>query len=123
MQNIRFLLILLLGLMSVMLYENWQTDYVINPAVEAAKQAKLLEENGGVPVSTDLNGNVLSAISDRIITVTTDVYQLQIDTKGGTLQNLDLLKYPKHSAQEYDGWERLLKENFVKSNLVTGLMK
>ncbi len=112
MQNIRFLLILLLGLMSVMLYENWQTDYVINPAVEAAKQAKLLEENGGVPVSTDLNGNVLSAISDRIITVTTDVYQLQIDTKGGTLQNLDLLKYPKHSAQEYDGWERLLKENF-----------
>ena len=75
-----------------MLYENWQTDYVINPAIETAKQAKLLEENGGVPVSTDLNGNVLSAISDRIITVTTDVYQLQIDTKGGTLQNLDLLK-------------------------------
>ena len=112
MQNIRFLLILLLGLISVMLYENWQTDYVLNPAVEAAKQAKLLEENGGVPVSTDMGGNVLSAISDRIITVTTDVYRLEIDTHGGTLQNLDLLTYPKHSAQEDDGWGRLLKENF-----------
>ncbi|MDG2365386.1 MAG: membrane protein insertase YidC [Methylococcaceae bacterium] len=112
MQNIRFLLILLLGLISVMLYENWQTDYVLNPAVEAAKQAKLLEENGGVPVSTDTGGNVLSAISDRIITVTTDVYRLEIDTHGGTLQNLDLLTYPKHSAQEDDGWGRLLKENF-----------
>ncbi len=112
MQNIRFLLILLLGLISVMLYENWQTDYVLNPAVEAAKQAKLLEENGGVPVSTDMGGNALSAVSDRIITVTTDVYRLEIDTHGGTLQNLDLLTYPKHSAQEDDGWGRLLKENF-----------
>jgi YidC/Oxa1 family membrane protein insertase len=112
MQNIRFLLILLLGLISVMLYENWQTDYVLNPAVEAAKQAKLLEENGGVPVSTDMGGNALSAVSDRIITVTTDVYRLEIDTHGGTLQNLDLVTYPKHSAQEDDGWGRLLKENF-----------
>lgn len=112
MQNIRFLLILLLGLISVMLYENWQTDYVINPAVKAAKQAKLLEENGGIPVSTEIGGNLLSAVSDRIITVTTDVYRLEIDTQGGTLQNLDLLTYPKHSAQEEDGWGRLLKENF-----------
>lgn len=112
MQNIRFLLILLLGLISVMLYENWQTDYVINPAVKAAKQAKLLEENGGIPVSTEIGGNVLSAVSDRIITVTTDVYRLEIDTQGGTLQNLDLITYPKHSAQEEDGWGRLLKENF-----------
>jgi YidC/Oxa1 family membrane protein insertase len=59
-----------------------------------------------------MGGNALSAVSDRIITVTTDVYRLEIDTHGGTLQNLDLLTYPKHSAQEDDGWGRLLKENF-----------
>jgi len=32
--------------------------------------------------------------ADKIISVTTDVYRLEIDTRGGTLRNLDLLKYP-----------------------------
>jgi YidC/Oxa1 family membrane protein insertase len=38
---------------------------------------------------------------DKVITIKTDVYALEIDTEGGTLRNLDLLQYPHEIENTY----------------------
>lgn len=134
MDNIRFLLILLFAMICLMLWQEWQVDYESTPEVVVARQEEK-ESWGDIPVATtakvdsaqtelpQTNNNadnnadqvttLLTSYGSEIITVTTDVYRLEIDTKGGTLRNLDLLQYPKSSAQANKGWMQLLRESFA----------
>ncbi len=109
MENIRFLLIVVFAMLVYMLWEAWQVDYGPKPPVAAVEQP-VIDRKDDMPVapsddaqaSTPDNEPVVAsasvplieAESEKIITVTTDVFRLEIDTKGGTLRNLDLLKYP-----------------------------
>jgi YidC/Oxa1 family membrane protein insertase len=109
-----------------MLWQAWQVDYGPKPELAATEQiAEDIRED--VPVATMAEDGSASTIdnsqeliavplidssSSGIITVTTDVFNLEIDPKGGTLRNLDLIKYPKSSAQANEGWVQLLKEKF-----------
>jgi YidC/Oxa1 family membrane protein insertase len=109
-----------------MLWQAWQVDY--GPKPESATTEQSAEDiREDVPVATMAEAGSASTIdnsqeliavplidssSSGIITVTTDVFNLEIDPKGGTLRNLDLIKYPKSSAQANEGWVQLLKEKF-----------
>lgn len=112
MENIRFLLIVVFAMLLYMLWEAWQVDYGPKPEITAVEQP-VIDSKEDLPTATvtenEIQSNnleakidtsdassvpLLEARSDKIITVETDVYRLEIDTKGGTLRNLDLLKYP-----------------------------
>ena len=108
MENIRFVLIVILSMISLMLWEAWQTDY--GPKTVDGKTATrvVIDSNGNsVKINSDGSYNGLSSElpfeeqnNQNIITVTTDVFQLEIDTEGGTLRNLDLLNYSVDKGED-----------------------
>ncbi len=96
MENIRFVLIVILAMISLMLWEAWQKDY--GPQPEASAQTAIDANGNPIIIGTEDNQTnselpLSQEIANNIITVTTDVYRLEIDTQGGTLRNLDLLDY------------------------------
>jgi YidC/Oxa1 family membrane protein insertase len=103
MDNIRFVLVMALLMISYMLWESWQIDYGPKPqaiisdkpfvADGSGSQVATLSPNASKP--GEATQSALSPVkSSSIITVKTDVMALEIDTEGGTLRNLDLLQYP-----------------------------
>ncbi len=105
MDNIRFLLVIAFAMISYMLWEAWQVDYGPKPEIAISEQPAIAQLSEDLPTVTansqaegsGLNVEAVPAIeisSDKIITVKTDVLALEIDTKGGTVRNLDLLQYP-----------------------------
>ena len=102
MDNIRFVLVMAVLMISYMLWESWQIDY--GPKPQAIISDKPVVEGGngvaavassslqGIDSQTGKLAVVVSA--DKVITVKTDVFAVEIETNGGTLRNLDLLKYP-----------------------------
>ena len=103
MENIRFVLIVVLSMVSLMLWEAWQADYGPKPEVPAQTA---IDANGNpINIGTENNQEdselpLSEATANNIITVTTDVYRLEIDTQGGTLRNLDLLDYSVVKGEE-----------------------
>lgn len=117
MENIRFLLIVVFAMLLYMLWEAWQVDYGPKPQIATVEQPVVDSKEDLPSASTEISSDsntqskipeakideseeegssvpLLEAQSDKIVTVETDVYRLEIDTKGGTLRNMDLLKYP-----------------------------
>ena len=107
MDNIRFILVVVFAMLLYMLWEAWQVDYGPKPVAAvneqpnvdskedlptasgtAATQKQIPEQRPSTPID-------VAAKSGSIITVKTDLLYVEIDTKGGTIRNLDLLKYPK----------------------------
>ena len=103
MENIRFILIVILAMISLMLWEAWQLDYGPKPEVPA--QAAIDANGNPINISTENSQDTTElplseVVANNIITVTTDIYQLEIDTQGGTLRNLDLLDYTVVKGEE-----------------------
>lgn len=104
MDNIRFLLVVAFAMISYMLWEQWQIDYGPKPATSVLEQPVVLDSREDLPGTGNLTAKVpgqnleavpaLDVHADKIITVKTDVFSIEIDTNGGTLRNLDLLQYP-----------------------------
>ena len=103
MDNIRFILVMALLMISYMLWESWQIDYgpkpqaIISdkPFVADGSGAQVATLSPGASATADTAQTAVTPVkSASIITVKTDVMALEIDTEGGTLRNLDLLKYP-----------------------------
>ncbi len=106
MDNIRFMLVMAFAMISYMLWEQWQLDYGPKPEVAVSEQPMVIDSGADLPNTGSLNtltksGQNIEAVpvldvhANKIITVKTDVFLLEIDTKGGTIRNLDLLQYPK----------------------------
>jgi|UPI0003633749 YidC/Oxa1 family membrane protein insertase len=105
MDNIRFVLIVTFAMLVFMLWQAWQVDYGPKPPVAVTDpnttntKEDLPTATGGV-APTETAKQESSAVpsvavpSAKIIKVKTDVLDLEIDTLGGTLRNLDLLEYP-----------------------------
>lgn len=121
MDNIRFLLIFSFGLLLFMLYEQWQIDYGPKPpvpvaAVESAAsdlKADLPSASGNAADTQSAPQPAVSAAApvsaNKTIKIATDVLALEIDLKGGTIQNLDLLTYPvQQSNTVVDAMRRLV---------------
>ncbi|MCK4842488.1 MAG: membrane protein insertase YidC [Methylococcales bacterium] len=104
MDNIRFLLVVAFAMISYMLWEAWQVDYGPKPEIAVLEQPVILDSGEDLPIAdnsqnTTIEQNVgavpvLDVPADQIITVTTDVFSVEIDSKGGTVRNLDLLQHP-----------------------------
>ncbi len=101
MDNIRFVLIVALAMISIMLWQAWQLDYGPKPPIVATSESNLTNSNAELPAqdqaSTEQNNQAVPVIEkakSKTINVKTDVYNLEIDTQGGSLVNLDLTVYP-----------------------------
>jgi YidC/Oxa1 family membrane protein insertase len=102
MDNARFVLIVFFFFLSIMLYQQWQSDYGPKPAATSSSQAGVSSvANPDVPVSADSAGSLESAsaqaenlLSRQRIQVKTDVVRMEIDTEGGDIRLLELLDYP-----------------------------
>lgn len=113
MDNIRFVLIVVLSMILVMLWQAWLQDYGPKPEIAATstETPSITEIKEDLPVAGSITDGQqtaeqaepaaepssvpsLEVHADKVISVTTDVYKLEIDTRGGTLRNLYLLKYP-----------------------------
>lgn len=103
MENIRFVLIVILAMISLMLWEAWQADY--GPQPEVPMQTAIDANGNPINIGTENNQDtselpLSEVVANNIISVNTDVYQLEIDTQGGTLRNLDLLDYTFVKGEE-----------------------
>jgi len=114
MDNQRLLIWAFFGLMAWMTYQTWVQDYGPKPTPAVAEQAEQLPETTvlepvpdddlpeiGEPAASSSIAPAEAADQPSVaepvtptIRVTTDVLELEISTKGGTLQKATLLKYP-----------------------------
>ena len=106
MDNLRFILIVVFAMLVLLLMQAWEQDYGPKPAPvalttqgEEQVTADLPSASTVSPAVSTPNTQSVSAIeptppSTAIITVKTDVLDLEIDTQGGTVRQLDLLQYP-----------------------------
>jgi YidC/Oxa1 family membrane protein insertase len=106
MNQSRLFLFMALIAVSYLLMEAWQKDYAPPPV---AAPAAVASTDGGVPAASATSAdsvpaaanaanvdaaNALPAPAAQLVTVTTDVLRLTIDTRGGTLVRAELLAYP-----------------------------
>lgn len=100
MDNIRFVLVMAMLMISYMLWESWQIDYGPKPQAIVSDKPVVAGEAGAEPsvanpsAPNSAQAGVAPAPANTIVTVKTDVVAVEIDTEGGTLRNLDLLQYP-----------------------------
>jgi len=114
MDNQRLLIWAFFGLMAWMTYQTWVQDYGPKPGPVVAEQTEPLPETDALEPGADDDLPEIgdpsassslapaaaadqAAVAEAIvpsIRVTTDVLELEISTKGGTLQKAALLKYP-----------------------------
>ena len=109
MDTKQFVLVLALSLVSMMLWQAWQQDY--GSAVKTADpqavnkesdKPELLLSEPTAESTPDFIEEVKDTVtvtpvdkapgSGKALTVTTDLYRLEISTKGGGIQKLELLK-------------------------------
>ncbi len=136
METTRFILFIALGLVLTMIWQAWQQDYPATPASPVVKQATTQQADS---VSTNIDFPDLPAetvtspvdlpkaglkqnASGQLITVKTDVLELQINTIGGTIEQAALLDYPLEKYQT-DNPILLLKNNDEEFYVIqTGLL-
>jgi YidC/Oxa1 family membrane protein insertase len=94
-QTRTFLLFALLAV-AFLLFQQWQQDYGPHPPATASAASQGSNgSNGSEPGATPTiaNGNA-NAGTAQLITVTTDVLRLTLDTRGGSIVRAELLQYP-----------------------------
>lgn len=98
MDNIRFILIVTFAMLVFMLQQAWEADYNPKPAIQAIVENVNARDDlptGTTSAQTQTTMPEATNVSTaKVITITTDLLALEINTQGGTIQNLDLLTYP-----------------------------
>jgi len=106
MDNLRFILVVSLSLVLLMLWQEWEKDY----GVPVSQDDTAEQENGeaprvDVPVApvspetqqslSNINIDTAAPVSDEeYVQVKTDLFEINIGTKGGGINKLELLKFP-----------------------------
>jgi len=104
MESQRSFLVIGLVLVSFLLYQQWLVDYSPTPQVPAqTEQAVNNSVGSAIPTSNNVNDDLPSSSSSpvveapkneqHLITVTTDAFEVKIDTKGGDVVQTVLLKH------------------------------
>ncbi|MGQ0697134.1 MAG: membrane protein insertase YidC [Panacagrimonas sp.] len=118
MENRRFILIALLGVVLFFLYQAWQDDYgksavakhatpaQVSPATSAEPQVQVPGEAGSAPSAVPLGDAPIAvpaaavpevpvtAPAGQTVKVVTDVMNVEISLRGGELRRLELAEYP-----------------------------
>lgn len=113
MNQTRTFLVFALLAVAYLLFNQWQNDYHKPPAVASAPVAASstpaiasdTTDNGAVPAATTSSAaapapatiapSTVAETHGQLITVTTDVLRVVIDSRGGSLVRAELLKYPQ----------------------------
>ncbi|MDB1122600.1 membrane protein insertase YidC [Vibrio algarum] len=99
MDSQRNILLIALALVSFLLYQQWQVEK--NP--QAPQRLEQAQNNGTLPapsIANDLDAAPQQSSSAKLITVTTDVLTLSIDTFGGDVVSAQLNEYAKEEDSE-----------------------
>ncbi|MCF8007039.1 MAG: membrane protein insertase YidC [Methylovulum sp.] len=110
MDNLRFILIVVFAMLLLLLTQAWEQDYGEKTQVATVKTTDGVDtaevpaslsstESSTVPATAGTQELQVAAIAppvdnSKVVTITTDVIRLEIDTHGGTVRQLDLLTYP-----------------------------
>lgn len=113
MENLRLLLLVSLGFVSLLLWQAWQKDYAPQPSV--SENSNLTQSNVPVEVVSEVTKKDLpeaasadesTLVQDKSVATTgerinveTDVYSAEINTYGGDLRRIALKQYPVSSEQ------------------------
>jgi len=126
MESLRNILLIGLCFVTFLLYNQWQED---NKPVQPTTQTALTNspsaiDNDFVPASTAVASQAdLNPQADRqIITVTTDLIKLSIDTLGGDIVESTLLSYPVelNGVEDFKLLEKLPNYTFVAQSGLLG---
>ncbi len=110
MDNLRFILIISLGLVSLMLWQEWEKDYgrVVTdstlPDVNGDGSPVVGTDIPATPAPVDRDGEImlmpsLAAVErGEFVEVETDVYRIRIGKAGASLNRVELIKYPVSSG-------------------------
>ena len=113
MDNQRTLLFAALAFISVLIWQAWQKDYVLPPEVPvqvAGVDGQPVQAND-VPNTAAANNRLLGGgaivaanegvqVIGGVVRVSTDVYELEISTVGGSVVQLGLSQYPETKGEE-----------------------
>ena len=127
-EQLRPMLFIALAFVLFLMWQEWQLDYGPKPPpAQTPTQESVATASGDsppvVPQASQTNEVPVTPISSAttaqasstpetpttvepaasIVTVTTDVIRVRIDTAGGTLRQLELLQYPASSGEEDTG--------------------
>jgi YidC/Oxa1 family membrane protein insertase len=100
MNQTRTFLLFALMFVAYLLWTEWQKDYVHPPAVQTASAPAVAgSAPGDASVPGAAGAPVVQAptsneVSQQLVTVTTDVLRLTIDTRGGSVVRAELLAFP-----------------------------
>jgi YidC/Oxa1 family membrane protein insertase len=111
MDNIRLFLLGTFAFLSLLLYNEWQEDYVLQPPTATTSTqsgSSVASTPGGVPdvaastlrsvTATDVPGVMPTAtpvsFDGDVVKVTTDLFEIEISTVGGSIVSAKLLDYP-----------------------------
>lgn len=133
MDNQRTLLFAALAFVSILIMQAWDTDYATPSVPVVAEMQSIntgktdhLKDVPKARVGSDFTGvsNVAgqAANTAKLITVKTDVYDLEINTIGGSIVGLNLTQYPEKKGEA--ATVRLLENDgnrvfLVESGLIT----
>ncbi|MDH5778785.1 MAG: membrane protein insertase YidC, partial [Gammaproteobacteria bacterium] len=131
MEQNRTLLLIALAVVSFLMWDAWQRDYGPQPQVTQTPTTGSKQLGGNdLPTATDVPSNASAttptakassstvpqqASSNRLqskqrIKITTDVFAAEVDTFGGDLRVVDLVKYPT-DVKKPDDYVRLFKDD------------
>ena len=105
MESQRTFLLIGLMLVSFLLFQEWDNDYnkpKVDPsATTQTLQANSPESDDYIPSSSDSGLPASATLAKRsVIEITTDVFKVKIDTKGGDIVETDLLQYEETKGSE-----------------------
>lgn len=105
MESQRTFLLIDLMLVSFLLFQEWDNDYNKPKADPSATtqtlQANSPESDDYIPSSSDSGLPASATLAKRsVIEITTDVFKVKIDTKGGDIVETDLLQYEETKGSE-----------------------
>ncbi|MEQ1487885.1 MAG: membrane protein insertase YidC [Methylotenera sp.] len=112
MDTKRLILFVIFSMSILMLWEAWQREHTPAPVVQQQVQASNQTVNG-VPADATTNAGTTAIdgtfklLAGQRISVTTDLYKADIETTGGDLRRLELLKHRAANVADND------KSNFV----------
>ncbi len=125
MESQRTFLLIGLMLVSFLLFQEWNNDYNAPKADPSATTQTLgattPESDDFIPASSDGEVPAATTAKRSVIDVTTDVFTVKIDTRGGDIIETDLLQYEEDKGSntpymllgEFDG-----KQYFSQSGLI-----
>ena len=118
METTRFILLIALGLVLTMIWQSWHEDYgdlsvptqvtddqqqtlesVATPSIEDLPTVPMSAAKREAP-SLVADKNSEGFLNGEVVHVKTDLLDLEINTRGGTIQHLELLNYPLSKKQQ-----------------------